>query len=1290
MKNKVPLYITGGLSQAERFPDSLDPDFFHIEERDTNDFLQYLLHFSRKLNYYNLENQVEGDWEDFFLADINIVVKIITKFDISTYIRRYDALKSRLVRETSDEALVHDLRDLFQFIYRFLLFQVKLHSKFSVIPSDETGILEFRRVVHEYDRYDEELIALNSWLRYAKKHFGEELEVDFDAKESEYVQSRGVNDSETDLFIEMESRKDKVVSGLKNFDVLFAKLRSKYYRLQEAAEVFIHKREAQGAVYLPHTGLLMAFFELYKLVKKDINGINKKHLDYYYQTVLNLTRKKAQPDKLYLQVAIHPLQQKLVIDKGEELQVDRPDITDNNIFTIDADTVFTKAVIKELRTIYISENVKLTAKTDAQSDIQEQQVFVANNPVNEPSEFISNDPRLRSWPLLGEDQEDISKELMSMQPAEIGFLIASPLLFAKDGKRSFHVKLYLSVNSYAIFKQYAIDYAEVAGMHPKVVMHSMLKEAFYLDITGEENWITVTKCNVNCELDEEADKCIDIHFELNANEPATAVYDAKIHGAGYDTTLPMLRMKVNNSSFYNPYTFFKGIVLERITIRLSVKDSKQVKLRNNIGEISIVNPFQLFGPQPAIGSYLDIKNSNIFNKYTRDFSVTLHWFDLPKAKGGFETYYEAYPGHIRNESFKVGLSGLNEGRFYPEVREQQAYNLFTNRTEAGEKGYLSNSTVIDDVDFLRVRFDNELSLQREAEPEANFKEGAIKFELVAPEEAFGHRVFTSLFPEVVMHNGKRFVKKRLLPNQPYIPVLKSVTINYDLEHSESLSGVYRENSADNGMYIWHDYPSGYKKVYPGKNTAAFKLIPEFPHQSNILIGLEEAMPGELLSLLFKFEENNFSAFNYSPEDIEWSILQENEWIPIPKSEVLLDGTANFIKTGIVTLRLPAQPGDRNTILDPSLYWIKASCNCRGNIRSRTQGVFAQVVSATRKLTDETNLLDSDLFLAPGTLKEFKHKNTKIIAVHQPFSSFDGRAMETEQQYYIRVSEQLRHKNRAITANDISQLILEAFPEILKVKCFETEVNGQPIMPGVDLLVVVILNQRNRNKDLQEYPKVDLSRLFTIKQFISGLLSPFTKVEVTNPLYEKIKVVCSVVFNTDTAGVSAARQVKSQESNGILMQRLNNDIKQWISPWLYNPGASVNTEGKIYLSEILNFIKRCPYISYVTGFSVLHFYQVYDVKTGEFYDRLLDSATQKTEYLSASLPNALLVSSSEHAITVLDKPHYVEPGRTGISGMMIGGELLVADANEYNALTDSPSLADEDNTEYNFYFNPNNA
>ena len=648
MKQKIPSYTTtDGISQADRFPASLHPDFFQIEERTTNDFLQYLLTLSQRFNFYDLNNEVDGDWEDFFLSDINVVVRIISKFDINTFIRRYDLLKSRLVRETTDEALIKDLRNLFQFIYEFILFQVKLHSKFSAIPKDETGINEFRRIIHEYDRYDEELRALNAWLAFAKKHFGQEFHVNFDTRESALVEGYGASMDEIDFFKEVENKKDKISAGLKNYDSIFAKLRTKYYRLQEAADIFLHKRREQGITYSPHIGLMVGFLKLYGLLKKDINQLNKKHIDYYYRTILGLDNRKASPDKLYLAVDINPAYQKVVIGKGETLLLDKPDITENNLFAVDEDTVLTKAKIKELLSFYVSESVKLASKNDEDNNIIEQQLFEAVNPVNEPLDFTAQNPTLQSWPLLGEDQEDISVDEMSMQPSDIGVVIASPLLYARDGKRNFHTKLYLSESSFNVFRQYALDYAAVAESHPRIIMHSMLKEAFHLDITGDEGWMQIRKFNINCDIDNSIDQCIDIHFELNASEPGTAVYDAQIHGDEYAVELPMIRLKVNNSSFYNPYTFFKGIRLERITIRLSVTESKQVKLRNNISEVSIVNPFALFGPQPAIGSYLDIKNTNIFNRYTNDFCVKLHWFDLPKEKGGFESYYEGYPNHIK-------------------------------------------------------------------------------------------------------------------------------------------------------------------------------------------------------------------------------------------------------------------------------------------------------------------------------------------------------------------------------------------------------------------------------------------------------------------------------------------------------------------------------------------------------------------------------------------------------------------------------------------------------------------
>jgi len=72
-----------------------------------------------------------------------------------------------------------------------------------------------------------------------------------------------------------------------------------------------------------------------------------------------------------------------------------------------------------------------------------------------------------------------------------------------------------------------------------------------------------------------------------------------------------------------------------------VENCSTVKLQNNIGTVNPGNPYQIFGPQPSVGSYLDIRNSNIFNRYTKALKIKLNWLDLPKIKGGFVSYFQA-------------------------------------------------------------------------------------------------------------------------------------------------------------------------------------------------------------------------------------------------------------------------------------------------------------------------------------------------------------------------------------------------------------------------------------------------------------------------------------------------------------------------------------------------------------------------------------------------------------------------------------------------------------------------
>src|SRR5690606_4496794 len=159
------------------------------------------------------------------------------------------------------------------------------------------------------------------------------------------------------------------------------------------------------------------------------------------------------------------------------------------------------------------------------------------------------------------------------------------------------------------------------------------------------------------------------------------------------------------------------------------------------------------------------------------------------------------------------LSGLSQGNYKPQLEKRQEFNLF--ETEKPDFGppVLCETTEIRDVDLKRLELPNKPLLDREEQhAESNVTEGAVRLEFTSPPEAFGSKVYPQIFPEALMQNSKRFVKKRPLPNAPHVPVLKSISVSFTLEHSEVL--IKTAKNEDSALKLIHLYPFGYDHLYP--------------------------------------------------------------------------------------------------------------------------------------------------------------------------------------------------------------------------------------------------------------------------------------------------------------------------------------------------------------------------------------------------------------------------------------------------------------------------------------------
>ena len=297
-----------------------------------------------------------------------------------------------------------------------------------------------------------------------------------------------------------------------------------------------------------------------------------------------------------------------------------------------------------------------------------------------------------------------------------------------------------------------------------------------------------------------------------------------------------------------------------------------------------------------------------------------------------------------------------------------------------------------------------------------------------------------------------------------------------------------------------------------------------------------------------------------------------------------------------------------------------------------------------RLSNLNHLLNK---LSKHTITKTKHIIPEIGSVNQSIPSIGGRIKENSRHFYTRLSERLRHKNRAITALDYEELILEKFPSIYKVKCFVAQHTlsddyksiENVILPGSVRIAVVADSQLLINKFR---PKVSTQVLIDIEKYLLKFTSPFVTIHVNNPFYEQIRVICKVVFN-------------NFESDSFNEINLQDDIIGFLNPWMQNFKVEEEFGKNMYKSEVLSFIQNLNYVEFVTEFSMLKIleqagaYSLYDTAR----------ADENSEEIKVIYPWSILVSSRQHDITIITDPTYESALPRGITNMTIETDFIIS-------------------------------
>ncbi|TAE50568.1 MAG: hypothetical protein EAY69_01400, partial [Cytophagales bacterium] len=165
-------------------------------------------------------------------------------------------------------------------------------------------------------------------------------------------------------------------------------------------------------------------------------------------------------------------------------------------------------------------------------------------------------------------------------------------------------------------------------------------------------------------------------------------------------------------------------------------------------------------------------------------------------------------------------------------------------------------------------------------------------------------------------------------------------------------------------------------------------------------------------------------------------------------------------------------------------------------------------------------------------------------------------------------------------------------------------------------------------------------------------SPFVRLEVRNPSYEKVKILCDI-------------KLAKGYNYGYYVQQLNEDINRYLSATMLANRKTVELGGTMNSADILSYMRTLPYLEFITRFSMI---QVAQDFRGQYI--LLDTATGITEnnegknkaILQATKPWSVLIPATEHQITVLEPEFEINeiiPTPAGIGNLEVGGDLVVS-------------------------------
>ncbi|WP_343732777.1 baseplate J/gp47 family protein [Duganella sp.] len=1232
------LIVSDGRDQQHRRPPALCGDYFQLNEMSFEQLAALAAEYARLMRFFQLDLRAEGDWHDYFGADETVLMATILAIDTNAMLARFE---QRLQGEPAYHKWFRaDIQQPLNGAHRDRLDSPLLVAR--ALDAWMTAVLPLQGHAGQEVR-----TLLEGILRGMKRELAELVQ----AAPSSFMRVAhhvfSVRFMELTALHEMPAEEASPSAIRHNFHTLTQAVRM----LQNGIRELLPPSLLSGD-HDPGISLLIAFIRLFQQLLVRLNRFGDKRIDFYYQRVLGMRPQPQQPDSAFLVIKPTAAARQIQIDAGTEfiggVDAQQQDI----IYAADNAATLNDARVSALHSLYFERRpvVGTSGGYHRQFDLLE----------------LDGDERehekMPALPLMGAPKP--GEPLNACEPAAFGFILSSKVLLMREGERTVRVLFQYRVPSHTsrlsledslqrVLEQVRADpkrsQAEVRAIRISDVFVRLFRSMFRISLTTESGWYQVAEYRPEysgLNPDVPAD-CLAIEFALPASAPAIVPYNPLVHGAAYDSHLPLLRFDMTQNEYRYPYDLLADLILHDIRIEVDVKAVRQLLLHNQIGQLSALSPFMPFGPLPAVGSYMVIGCEEILYKPLRDVSIDVEWTGMPTGLGGFPDYYRGYPEPLNSDDVEAGVAVLTDGKW---LRAGGTVKLF--RYQLNPDGSLSNLTSDDNTISLRaaVQFYKPVDAMPEASGAAfqytsASMNGLFKLTLDGPSGALGHQEYPALLSRVLTQNAqlKKNVLMQPLPNAPYTPVISRIALNYRATATITFERSRRSNSPSEADSFIHLHPLGWQSMY-FSDTRIIRQVPRYTSPGQLFIGVQGRQLRGTLSLYFYLREDSLPMSGIASAGLQWRYLSGNRWRVLAPNLVLEDSTKGFMTSGIVLLQLPEDIDLDNTVMPSGQFWLCVSAEEGVERFCSLYSVYAQAIKVTWR---------ADRGAKPQAVMPAMHITRSrenipgIDSVYQVRRSFDGKSAETALQFRVRASERLRHKNRALTASDFEQLILEQFPQVYKVKCFPNLcVDDDParrVRPGH--ILIVAIPYLNRGGHVNQKPTLSGYLVNEIEQYVRRYASPDAVISVQNPVYEEVQVRCTV-------------KLASQLNTGRLSERINQALCDYLSPW-NGQGIHQHFGWTLRQHDVVSFLLDLGYVEAVTGVSLLQI-----APWGKPIDRLYrlhDNAIQtdiQKKVIQPSYPWSIAVPMNQHWIVLSDQSVTKEATPIGINQLKVGSTFII--------------------------------